>query len=769
MADHDPARDNLQAEFTPTEALELGLDFDYLVNNLDSDHDPDHIDWDSYLRSSVDHDENAPEASDILDGFDDGDPEGDSLERAFDALAAEPENNCLPGFPCNLNDEAPAEQPLDRTLAVSAMQWENRSSPGSPNHSTHWKPLDKSLDTILFEISDFPGHDLNSQANFELPDNPSGLDFLQGLQLVGRDTQPAMSPDVGHTTPQLRHPTGSSTIQGYASRRVAWDETSSTSRVAVVGSSEPNPENESRAVLTNLRRLSKVYRGGANQKQPDRSRVQTNKAYVENTAYTPLEQAPEKWDIFEYTRDGELDPSRLFSAEEINRLLFNHPLHRGHRNLKESQLRLRVHKTPAASAKRFPNGLKCRFEDCPMRTINQGQLLIVVDELSMQHPDHDYYLNAAYVHLWCIERFCNFPEICAQLNVSAKGCDPRKESGRRNRFRLTTSEEEMVVRDYVEACANGRLGGNPWVARCPDQQTNGCPHYEQQSLPYRGTLCHQLTVTKLHYGGRGRINLRKHREDRAGYEGANITRHVGDLSREFELREYSRSHRNQNQLKPNPKTGRYYREIEEEEQPGYSHSVSSRPQTHQPLSPNQYGDEPDNGQTLDQDTVEAANEPRHPGLQLTIPQWDLDQSNAVESGSEGFQYMMDLDNDYHDQDVCKAVTPISPRTTLPPKSWRKGSQLQTTATGPPQEGCPTSIDGLSWTISEDESEAEIELEMLAAQRRRRALEIEDAKDKEEECRLRKLKLQKANGKRRARGEGGDDGDRSDSRGKRQRT
>ena len=202
-----------------------------------------------------------------------------------------------------------------------------------------------------------------------------------------------------------------------------------------------------------------------------------------------------------------------------------------------------------------------------MRTINQGQLLIIVDELSVQHPDHDPFLNAAYFHLWCIERYCNFPKICSTLHVSAEGRAVPREGGR-NRFCLSP-EEERVVEDFVQACRRG-IGENlnPWVANCPDQQTNGCPHYDQPSQQYKGTLGHQLAITKLHYGGQGRINLRKVRENRAGYEGANIIRHLGDLSKEAELREFSRSHKNQNQLKSNPKTGRKFgtkRNIDESE------------------------------------------------------------------------------------------------------------------------------------------------------------------------------------------------------------
>ena len=460
---------------------------------------------------------------------------------------------------------------------------------------------------------------------------------------------------------------------------------------------------------------------------------------------------------------SELDPSRLFSPEEIKRYIFNHPLHQGHANLKGSQLKLRVHKTPASSAKRFPNGLRCRFEDCPMRTINQGQLLIVADELSVRHPDHDFFLNAAYFHLYCIERFLNFPEICAKLNVSAEGRDARKEKNRKNRFRLGLGEEEKVVQDFVEANGSSnsqstsnirRIGGNPWVAHLPKPVKEWLPSPDQSSLPYKGTLSHQLVLTKLHYGGRGRINLRKNREYKAGYEGANIIRHFGDLSKEAELRQYSRTHKNQNQLKPDPKTQRWYRadDAEEEEQ----QSEPSRPQMHQPAvvslhqaqGTKRHRDEPEDGQTLDQDIPQAQKRLRHhdPGLRITIPKY---QSRRAELGVHGFVDPPRIDNDH--QDVRMAATPeISPRTTRTPKPR------------PVQNDRFATVHGLPSTISEDEGNDEIELEILAAQRRRRALEIEDAKDKEKEL---KLKLQKAERIKRARDEGVEDGD---GKGKRQR-
>lgn len=627
--------------------------------------------------------DDAPKASQQPNDIDDEDREGTSAEQEFYASVVQTESDPLPNLPYDINEKTTATQ-----IA-----------------STH-EPINISLNTVdpadllghavedfsdLLGTSDHPGCDLNGSFpdNFELPDNQQGLNFLQDLQVIG-----SASP----------------------------------------GSSEQIQETKLPAVLTNQLRLSKDYQSTK------------RKQYMPNRAYETLEQAPKTWDIFQYTIDGELDPSRLFSADEINRYLMTHPLNLGHQNPKESQLKLRVHRTPAASAKRFPHGLWCRFKDCPMRTINQGQILVMVDELSVQYPNHDPFLNAAYFHLYCMERYCSFEEICANLNVTAKGRDARWEDGRKNRFCLG-GEEEKVVEDWVEAC-RARDRRKPWVANACSDQPNACPHYDPSSLAYKGTLCHQLTVTKLHRGGQGRITLRKDREDRAGYEGANITRHLGDLSKEAELREFSRCHRNQNQLKPNPKTGRHYRAdgdaIREEEQSDDSHSESDLQQTHQ-MQYQVHGtkrnrDEHDDAQTLGHDIV-----PAHKKPMLEMPTW-RDNEEIYPAGTPG--------------------TP--PRATLTPKSGGRHSQLQMTAASLSQDGRSASISGHGLTAWEDESEGEMELEILAAQRRRRLLEIEDAKDREKECRLKKLKLQEGKQKKRAREGGEDDVYVTDSKEKRQR-
>ena len=655
MAGHTsgPDLDSLLEDFTPATALEFGLDINFLNDFPELLHDLNQMEWEAYGPSMVEN--NAPETSQEPIYLGDEDSKEMLFEPEIVASAIQqPRNDPLPVFSYDLSeDAAPAY--------IASLQ--------KPN-STHQDTVDPA--DSIFGTSDASGYDLNGSfaEDFELLDNPQGLDFLKNLHLVGSE---------------------------------------------LAGSSEPNPKTENRTVLTDALSVSKGHQGTK------------RRHYVPNKAYTPLVQAPKTWDIFQYTKDGELDPSRLFTADEINRYLFNHPLHRGHHNSRESQLNLRIHKTPAASAKRFPNGLWCRFKDCPMRTIGQGQYLVIMDELSVQYPHHDPFLNAAYMHLWCMERYCNFEVICANLNVSARGRDARLEEGRKNRFCLGT-EEERVVEDWVEACracSKHQFGGKPWVTTaCPDQP-NGCPHYDSPSVEYRGTLCHQLTVTKLHYGGQGRINLRIGREDRAGYKGANITRHLGDLNKETELREFSRCHKNQNQLKPNPKTERHYRADGE--------GSDEEEQAH-------YGDEHDDGQISDDDVVQA---PKKPNFKL--PVWDEDQENYPACAPE-----------------------VSPRTMLTPRPQWTHQKLQARAASPPTNSRFTPTNNLQLTRSDDESEGEIELEIIAAQRRRRFLEIEDAKDREKECRLRKLKLQEASKKKRSREGGDDDEYRTDAREKRRR-
>ena len=431
---------NLEDEFTPTAALEFGLDLDCPVGLPELKDDPDMMDRVSHCPAV--HDIALKNFEELYD-FDNEDSTEESWRQGFDTLASKSDGDAAPGFVYDPNDEACAadaqKQISVRQDAVDPAELSVHAVEGVSYH-LDFSDLSPQLDFLdvsyHLDSSDLSVHDLHGPfpGDFEFPDGPSGLDLAQHSQTTVRS---------GYNSQGLLFSTGNIAIQDYGCRRNSKDGCSDTSLVALELRSEQNSEDASHIELT----------------KPPRQlmSIQRNKQYSQNSAYTPLIEKPTAWDIFEYTKDGELHPSRLLSAKEIHRFLFTHPLHKGHRKLKDSPLKLRVHKTPASSAKRFPNGLFCRFKDCPMRTINQGQLLVIVDELSVQHPDHDLYLNAAYFHLFCIEMFCDFAEIVANLAVTAEGRETRKEPGRKNHF-LLSHEEEKVVEDFVD-------GHGGWVVR----------------------------------------------------------------------------------------------------------------------------------------------------------------------------------------------------------------------------------------------------------------------------------------------------------------
>ena len=223
--------------------------------------------------------------------------------------------------------------------------------------------------------------------------------------------------------------------------------------------------------------------------------------------------------------------------------------------------------------------------------------------------------------------------------------------------------------------------------------------------------------------------------------------HLGDLNKEAQLREFSRTHKNQKMLKPNPQRSRYYRAERHRvgmKEPADSHSETDRQQSNQlsaVVDPFQFHraeqcrDEGFDDQELDHGLVSEQKKPRFPGYK--IPVWDLrlDQSKK---GTNGFE------------NTVGDAPRILPRTVLSPTIQLTGSKPQKTTV-------TSSFDELLVsTTGEEDSEGEMELAMLAVQRQRRMLEIADAKDREREYELRKLKLQKAQERKRARGEDGYD-------------
>ena len=295
------------------------------------------------------------------------------------------------------------------------------------------------------------------------------------------------------------------------------------------------------------------------QKKTSRHLTKPNPVYVRNKAYQPLQQAPKSWGIFRYTIDGELEPSDLFTAKEITRYLFEHPLHGASPNRRNSRLVLWIGRNPPDSANRFPTvhgSHRCRFQDCLAlnNTINQGTYAVIFDELTTDHPDHDPFLNAAWVHLYCLEKLCNLPKICKVLNVQAEKRDFNRESSKyskgNNRMRLDKIRGvEELVEDFINDCRQGVLPENYPCFNVRDERGE----------PYVNTLCYKMNMKKQRAQPRAANRQEIAREQAAGRKGATLKNHLGNLAIEASQRNSTRKHANQNQLIANPIHKRTYK------------------------------------------------------------------------------------------------------------------------------------------------------------------------------------------------------------------
>jgi len=233
-----------------------------------------------------------------------------------------------------------------------------------------------------------------------------------------------------------------------------------------------------------------------------------------NKYYQRLSEAPRGWEprngngmlTFQYNEYGELSTNK-FSPDQINRYLYDHPLNYDRNDVydnKKSRLTLWMQVTPVDSGKRYPstNSSKCRFADCPIRenSIRKGFFRVAFDEHTASGRQIDPYYCAGFVHLFCLEKFCNFPNICHNLVVLP---DQRSLPEGRNKMALTRDHEEMVevVRTFIESSQNNV----PW-------------DYEQ-------TLCFRLTSKHLELEPTIRGTIRERRG------GNHIGLHKGDLDK----------------------------------------------------------------------------------------------------------------------------------------------------------------------------------------------------------------------------------------------
>ncbi|KAH7418364.1 hypothetical protein BKA64DRAFT_700888 [Cadophora sp. MPI-SDFR-AT-0126] len=196
--------------------------------------------------------------------------------------------------------------------------------------------------------------------------------------------------------------------------------------------------------------------------------------------YRPLPMRPDSWGsinpdtqdrTFNYTEHGELNPRDKFSVKQMSEYISSH------------RATLWIQTVPADSGRRYPTKTsdKCRFINCPdpNRTIRKGDFRVAFDE----HPTNtqkDPFHNAAYTHLFCLEKLLDFPQICKTFDVRP---DTRVLREGKNKMAITRDHKSMeaIVLDFIQNSVEWR-------------------YFEGGARPvdyYEHTLCSKLTKEHL--------------------------------------------------------------------------------------------------------------------------------------------------------------------------------------------------------------------------------------------------------------------------------
>lgn len=245
-----------------------------------------------------------------------------------------------------------------------------------------------------------------------------------------------------------------------------------------------------------------------------------------NKKYDPVPPTA-NWSTFKYSATGEVNMGDLLTPSDIQRYLYDHPLHTlpsGVHDKKNSGLRLWIQRNPADSARRYPShqANRCRFTDClaTNNVINQGHLRVCFDEQTHLGLNNNPFFAAAYVHLNCLERFLDFPTICQDLNISPDNRNLPHEPRGRNRMMLSPASSTHIAHSFIRKCENGMLKGYPKNAR-----------------PHEGTLVWQLMSNKV--AEESHI-FRRQEAKRGDAKASRVNVHLGDLELEAQNRDKTR-------------------------------------------------------------------------------------------------------------------------------------------------------------------------------------------------------------------------------------
>jgi hypothetical protein len=205
-------------------------------------------------------------------------------------------------------------------------------------------------------------------------------------------------------------------------------------------------------------------RAQTNPKTKRRNRRHENiTAFDPTTLYEPLLETPATWSSphneFQYNKFGELNTQLKLTQDQMLEFLYLHPLHNldGDYNQQNGALTLWIQTVPADSIRRYPSmgSDKCRFAECPAKnnTIHKGFFRVAIDEHNRSGIKVDPFHCAGFVHLYCLEKFINFPLLCKDLNVRP---DNRLLVEPKNKMAITRDHNELykIAEDFIKNSQN---------------------------------------------------------------------------------------------------------------------------------------------------------------------------------------------------------------------------------------------------------------------------------------------------------------------------
>ncbi|KAH8708462.1 hypothetical protein GQ44DRAFT_464758 [Phaeosphaeriaceae sp. PMI808] len=206
---------------------------------------------------------------------------------------------------------------------------------------------------------------------------------------------------------------------------------------------------------------------------------------------------------FEYRSNNNLDEfkKKKMRPGQIMEYITQYP---------SDDLRLWIQVTPADMARRYASAChsKCLFEDCPKHTwgdsgtIDIGHYRVAFDEKSKRHGGRvDPFDCAGYVHLYCLERFCDFETICKDADILVDTrVDLPRETGQA-KWSMFGRPETELAQYFIKICEKG-------ILRTLEPFQEYPPHsHSYDPKPFAHTLVNNLA--KINIENRTRSQIRQ--------------------------------------------------------------------------------------------------------------------------------------------------------------------------------------------------------------------------------------------------------------------